>query len=167
MEVSMFRSSQIWRILLALLLVVVLAAAGYGIYRLGYAQGYQAARLGISAGRPGLRTLPFYGGLPFYGFGPGIRFPFYFSFFVPFFWIGVFLLVFFIIRALIQPWSSHRSTNSTGPSNTGFGPSSPSTPGSNPSDAGPYDPYHIRDKSGPGGEQPGMSSGPGSTPFPS
>ncbi len=161
----MFRISVFWRILLALLLVIVLAVAGYGVYRLGYAQGFQAARLGISGGRAGLRTLPFFGGLPFYGFGSGIRFPFYFSFFVPFFWIGVFLLIFFTIRALIQPWNRQRSTNSMGPSGTSFGPSGPGLTGSNPSDAGPYDPYQMRDKQAPSGDQPGMSSGPGSTPF--
>ncbi len=156
----MFRNSVFWRILLAILLVAVLAVAGYGVYRLGYAQGYQAASLGITAGRPGLRTLPFYGGLPFYGFRPGIRFPFYFSFFVPFFWIGIFLLVFFIIRSLIQPWSSRRSSSTTGPSG-------PPASGSNPSDAGPYDPYHMRDKSGSSGEQPGMGGDAGSTTIPS
>jgi hypothetical protein len=163
----MFRNIVLGRLLLALLLIIVLAAAGYGVYRLGYAQGVQDARLGITGGRPGLRTLPFYGGLPFSGFRPGIRFPFYFSFFVPFFWIGVFLLIFFVIRALIQPWSGQRSIAPIGPSTTSFGPSEPGAAEPNPNDAGPYDPYHMRDQQGPGGEQPGVGSGPGSTSFPS
>jgi hypothetical protein len=157
MEVFMFRSSVIWRLLLAVVLVVVLLVAGYGVYRLGYAQGYQAARLGIgNGGRAGILPLPFYGGLPNYRFGPGIRFPFFFSFFIPFFWIGFFLLIFFAIRALFRPWGAQHTASSAGPSGIG-------TPGPNPADAGPYDPYHLRDNQGPGGSQPGAGSGAGTT----
>jgi hypothetical protein len=161
----MFRNNAFWRILLALLLVVALVIVGYGVYRLGYAQGYQSARVAINGGgRTGIRPLPFFGGLPYYGFGSGIRFPFYFSFFVPFFWIGVFLLIFFIIRALIRPWSGLRSASSVGPSGTGINPSGPGAMGSNSADAGPYDPYHMRDNQGSNVDQPVTSGGPGPTP---
>jgi hypothetical protein len=162
----MFRMSTFWRILLFLFLVVLLVAIGYGVYRLGYAQGYQDARVAINGGgRSAIRPLPFYGGVPFYDFGPRIRFPFFFSLFVPFFWIGIILLIFFIVRALIKPWGAQHKTISSGSTGTGYMPSDPNAPGVNPGDAGPYDPYHVRDKQVPAGDQPGTSGGPGPTQF--
>ncbi len=154
----MFRNGILWRIILAIILVALLAIVGYGVYRLGYAQGYQAARVAFTGGgRSGIRPLPFFGGLPNYGFRPGVRFPFFFSFFVPFFWIGIILLVFFAIRALIRPWSGQHSASPIGPSGTGSSPS-------DPANAGPYDPYHLRDQQGPTIDQPGSGAGAGPTP---
>jgi hypothetical protein len=131
----------------------------FGVYRLGYAQGAQDARLGINGGRSIIHPLPFFGGIPYYGFGPRIRIPFLFTLFVPFFWIGVFLLVFFIIRALIQPWGSKRPA-AMGPTGNSM---APGAPGPMPGEAGPYDPYHLRDKQSPAGDQPGSAGGTGSS----
>jgi hypothetical protein len=161
----MFRSGTVWKILLSLILLVVLVIAGYGVYRLGYSQGYTAARIAIlGGGRATIRPLPFYGGLPFGGFRTGIRFPFFFSFFVPFFWIGIGLLLFFILRALIRPWRGQYSSGPTGPTATNTGSSSSTPAGINPNEAGPYDPYHLRDRQDPSMDQPGMGGGQGSTP---
>ncbi len=148
----MSRSSLGYRILSSILIILDVGVAGYGIYRLGYAQGYQSARFALNgAGRATIRPLPFFGGLPYNGFGPRLRGPLLFSFLVPLFWIGIVLLIIFAIRTLRHPISVQPSRRAV---NVG------ETIGENigqvdPKDMGPYDPYHLRDKPAQPGNDPG------------
>ncbi len=112
----MFRGGFLLRILLALLLVGLLAAGGVALYRLGWAQGYQAGALATASSTTGQGNTPnqvvppapyyFYGPW-FYGrgfYGPGFGF---FPFF-PLFGLGFFLIVFFLVGGLFRMWSFRR-----------------------------------------------------------
>ena len=99
----MFRFGILWRILMALVIIALLAAAGVTLYRTGFAQGYQTAL--VAAGKAGSGTpapqLPYYG-YPPYGFYPGFGFHGFFPFFGPLIGIGFFLLIFFLISGLFR-----------------------------------------------------------------
>ncbi len=96
----MFRGGFLLRFFLALLLVVVLVGGGYGLYRLGWVQGYEAHALVSAApgGGQGQSAPP----APYYGYGPWFYGPHFwgpgFGFF-PFF--PVFGLVWIVIAFLI------------------------------------------------------------------
>jgi hypothetical protein len=99
MEVKMERRGYfIYRLLAALLVVGILAAAGVAVYRAGFTQGYlqaaAAAEEGGALTRPGSPYYPGFG-WPRFGFFP--FFPF-----VGFFFFG--LLFFLFFRALFRPW---------------------------------------------------------------
>ncbi len=97
----MFRLSVWVRVVVALLLAMMIVAGGYGLYRLGFTQGYQAGAIAIQPGNQGnpAPQIPYYG-YPWRGYYPFIGFPFFFPFFGPFLGIGFFFLFFFLIRAL-------------------------------------------------------------------
>ncbi len=111
----MFRYGFLWRFLLTLLVVGFLVAGGFGLYRLGWAQGYQAGAVvsqGNSSGQP--PQLPYYGYPPYaYGFG----FPYFFFPFGPLLGIGFFLLFFFLIGGLFRlgGWRRWRGDGGRGP----------------------------------------------------
>ncbi len=92
------RGSIIFRILAAILLVVlVLAAAGLA-YRAGFSQGYaQAAILARGDGSQAAPGYPFFPGF----WGPGFGFFPFFPLF-GFFLFGLFIL--FVFRILFRPW---------------------------------------------------------------
>jgi hypothetical protein len=95
----MVRTGFFWRLLLTLLLVAVLVAGGAGLFRLGWAQGYQAGTQATTAGSSGAAPqLPFYYPYPPYGF-----FPFFHPFGI-FACIGGFLLLFFLFGGLFRLW---------------------------------------------------------------
>ena len=96
------RSHIFLRILLALVLIGMLFAGGYALYRMGFSQGYaQGAVVAAGDGQSSAPNMPVY---PPYGY---MYPPFHFGFF-PFFPIfGIFFfgfLFFILFRALIRPW---------------------------------------------------------------
>jgi len=104
----MFRFGFLFRILLALLIIGGLVAGGVAIYRLGWAQGYQASALlsnkSGTAVQPALPGMPYYGYpmMPYYGYRPGFGFPFF-----PLIGIAFFLFFLFIIGGLFR-FGMHR-----------------------------------------------------------
>ncbi len=114
----MFRFGFLLRFLLTLLIIGGLVAGGVALYRLGWAQGYQASVLmSGKAGAPAQPVLPapYYGYpiMPYYGWGFGV--PFF-----PLIGIGFFLFFLFIIGGLFRfgmyrrwaqaghgPWEGH------------------------------------------------------------
>jgi len=112
----MFGRSVFFRILSALVILVVLIGAGIAVYQFGYAQGYQSAVLAAQPGSTG--ALPV---APTYGYGPG-WWGFGFPFFNPFGWligIGFFFFVFFLIGSLFR-FGGRRYYG--GPGHWGHGP---------------------------------------------
>ena len=103
----MFRFGLLFRLLLALLVIGGLVAGGVAIYRIGWAQGYQASAI-LSNNKttaPAAPVAPYYGYpfMPYYGYGPGFGLPFLF----PLFGIGFFLLFIFFISGLFR-FGMHR-----------------------------------------------------------
>ncbi len=116
----MFRHGFIWRLLLSLLLVAVLAVGGVALYRAGFAQGYQAAAL--TAGTSGQATapaVPYYGVAP-WGYGPGWGFPFFFPF-APLLGFGFLLLVFLLIGGIFRGGRRFAGPYGHGPGHWGYG----------------------------------------------
>lgn len=112
----MFRFGIVSRIILALLLIGLLAAGGYWVYRVGWAQGYQAAAIsaaqaaGSAASPAAPNAAAPYGAAPWaYGpwgyrhhmWGPG------FGFF-PLFGIGFFILFMLLIGGLFRGMAYRR-----------------------------------------------------------
>lgn len=116
----MFRHGFVWRLLLSLLLVGVLAVGGVALYRAGFAQGYQAAALAAGAtGHTVTPIAPFYGVSP-WGYGPGWGFPFFFPF-APLLGIGFFLLVLFLIGGIFRGGRRFAGPYGHGPGYWGYG----------------------------------------------
>lgn len=126
----MFRNGFLWRFLLALVLLAVIASGGVALYRIGWAQGYQAGALSVNAPGAAQGAAPQAPG-PYYGYpyhyGPGFGFPFFFFPFGPLLGIGFFLLVIFLIRGIFRPLGWRR---------WGYGPYGPHGPWG----YGPYGP---------------------------
>ncbi|HMD90917.1 MAG TPA: hypothetical protein VKF38_17305 [Anaerolineaceae bacterium] len=139
----MFRFSTLWRILMILVLVALLAGAGTALYHAGLAQGYQAGV--AAAAKTGSGTtpqLPYYGyGYPPFGFYPGIGYPGFFPFFGPLIGIGFFLLIFVLISGVFRfafrrhwagrgDWGYGPGPWGQGPHGWGYGPAGkdPSNP---------------------------------------
>jgi len=139
----MFRTGILWRFILVLVLLGVLAGGGLVLYRAGFDQGYQTAAL--TAGSSGSETAP----QPPYGvYPPGYLWRGYghFGFFHPFGWffgIGFFLLVFFLFGGLFRLWGWRRWGSGPGhPGYWGYGPhpgwygQQPPAPGEKPAEPG-------------------------------
>ena len=96
----MYRRGIFFRIMLAILLVVVIIGGGFAAYRMGWGQGYLA---GAAAGSEGLEP-----GLMVPGFGGHLYRPFYPGFGFPFlglcFGIGFIFLIMFLVGGLLKPW---------------------------------------------------------------
>ena len=120
----MFRYGFFWRFLLTLFVIGVIVAGGMGLYRAGWAQGYQAAALTANPNGSGGATpiLPYGGYFP-YRFWPGFG-----PFFAPFglfFGLGFFLLVFFLFGGIFRLWGWRRWGGYYGPGGWGPGPVPP------------------------------------------
>lgn len=104
----MFRRGMFFRVLGAILLLVLLVAGGFAIYRTGVMQGYAlgvTAELGNVPGAapevPAL-VMPYLYARPYGGYGPGFP-PFGgFGFIFPLF-LGL-LFFFLLIRLIFRPW---------------------------------------------------------------
>ena len=93
----MFRTGLLWRLILALLLVGVLAAGGMALFRAGWAQGYQTGALSAAPSERGVAPVaPPYYPYPGYGFYP------FFAPFGLFPLIGLFFLLFFLFGGLFR-----------------------------------------------------------------
>ena len=117
----MFRYGLLARIILALLILGLLTAGGYGVYRLGFAQGYQTGAIaaapadGQSPDNPQGRVAPYAYGPWSYGYGPHFWGPgFGFFPFFPFFGLGFFLLFLFLIGGLFRGWGYRRMAGGPG-----------------------------------------------------
>lgn len=101
----MYRRGIFFKIVLAILLVVVIIGGGFAVYRMGWGHGYLAGTaLASSEGvEPGLLMQGFGGHLyrPFY---PGFGFPF----FGLCFGIGFISLIMFMVGGLLKPWGRRR-----------------------------------------------------------
>ena len=124
----MFRFGFLWRILMIMVIIALLAGAGVATYRSGFAQGYQTAL--ITAGKAGSGTIP---QLPYvyppFGFHPWLGFPGFFPFFGALVGIGFFLLIFFLISgafhfAFSRHWAKRGEWGHGpyGPGPWGYGP---------------------------------------------
>jgi len=102
----MFARRFLFSTLITLLLVGLLAAGGFAIYRMGLSQGYVAGA--IAAGKTGAQGQPNGIGFPWFAYGPFFGFPFFPPFFFVFalialIWIFIFPLR--LIARLISFWS--------------------------------------------------------------
>ena len=101
----MYRRGIFFRIVLAILLVVVIVAGGMAAYRMGWGQGYLAGA--ASASGEGLESglvMPGFGGYLYRPFYPGFGFPF----FGLCFGIGFIFLIMFLLGGVLKPWSRRR-----------------------------------------------------------
>jgi hypothetical protein len=109
----MFRGGILMRIVFALLIIGVLSAGTVGLYRMGYAQGYQTAAITAQAddqgsGTEGGRVAPWAYGPMGYGYGPHWGPGFGFFPFFPFIGLGFFLLFLFLIGGLFRGMAYRR-----------------------------------------------------------
>ena len=97
----MYRRGIFFRIVLAILLVVLIVGGGMAAYRMGWGQGYLAgAATESSEGlEPGL-MMPGFGGQLYRPFYPGFGFPF----FGLCLGIGFIFLIMFLVGGLLKPW---------------------------------------------------------------
>jgi hypothetical protein len=96
----MFRGFFWLRLIMTLLIVGGLAAAGVVLYHAGFTNGYNAAVLAVNASsKIGASPLPFNGYLPYW---PAYGFPFFFNPFGLFFGIGFFFLVIFLVSGVFR-----------------------------------------------------------------
>jgi hypothetical protein len=110
----MFRGGFLWRFLAALLVLIALAGLGVGVYRMGFAQGYQTHALtspapaagqgsGQSSGQGQVAPAPGYGPWAYGpGYGYGYRPHFGFFPFFPLFGLFWFLIIFFVIGGFVR-----------------------------------------------------------------
>ena len=118
----MFRMGILGRVVLAVLIVGLLTAGGYGVYRMGWAQGYQTAAISAAAAGQGSdnpqgQVAPYaYGPWGYGGYGPRMWGPgFGFFPFFPLFGIGFFLLFLFLIGGLFRGMGYRRWGGGPGP----------------------------------------------------
>ncbi len=114
---TMFRRFFWLRLILTLLVVGGLVAAGVMLYHSGFTNGYTAAVLAANAaGKAGASPLPYNGYLPY---GPGYGFPFFFNPFGLCLGIGFFFMLIFLVSGVFRLWAwRHWATQ---PGMAGFG----------------------------------------------
>ena len=101
----MYRRGIFFRIVLAILLMVVIIGGGLAVYRMGWGQGYLAGTaLASSEGLEAGLMVPKFGGHLYRPFYPGFGFPF----FGLCFGIGFIFLIMFMVGGLLKPWGRRR-----------------------------------------------------------
>ena len=101
----MYRRGIFFRIVLAIILVLVVVAGGAAVYRMGWGQGYVAgSTLEGGEGMESGLIVPAYRGHLYGPYYPGFGFPFLGLCFG----IGFIFLIMFLIGGIIRPWHRRR-----------------------------------------------------------
>jgi hypothetical protein len=118
----MKRSSFFARFMLSLLLVALLAVSGMLLFRAGWSQGYQSGLL-VDGGAQGesLPAFPYFGGLTWRPFVPGVVFPFS----ALCLGIGFIFLIMFLVGGLMKPWGRWHWAGNPHPGKWSYGPKPP------------------------------------------
>lgn len=118
----MYRRGIFFRIVLAILLVVVIIGGGFAVYRMGWGQGYLAGTaLASSEGLEAGLRVPQFGGHLYRPFYPGFGFPF----FGLCFGIGFIFFIMFLVGGLLKPWGRRGWAGHKHHGKWGYGPKPP------------------------------------------